>query len=188
MPEPGSTPAPRPTLAKRVATRYFWRMSAACCPVCRIELVLVNVESASIPVCGRCGGSWLDNASSQRVVAGTLSRHEKQIAGHPAGANGSQGAYRTSESASGPRPCAVCGAPMAATEVPGTGITIDVCAAHGTWFDALELAAVAQFFELKNAADDAEAAVFGAEIGADRQATALADLRLTKGLLGRILF
>ncbi len=65
---------------------------------------------------------------------------------------------------------------------------LDVCGAHGTWFDAGELWAMAQHFEMKAAMDDGDAQAFGKEMQTYRNADALNDFGgagLLVGLLRR---
>src|SRR6476469_9495567 len=38
------------------------------CPHCKKRLVGVRAEDVELHGCGGCGGIWIDNASSQRVV------------------------------------------------------------------------------------------------------------------------
>ena len=80
------------------------------------------------------------------------------------------------------RACPVCAAPMSEVAVPNTTVKVDVCAAHGTFFDRLELASAYQAIEIKNAVDDGDAEAFGRELAEDR-----ADAFMNHSVLGRLL-
>jgi Zn-finger nucleic acid-binding protein len=166
--------------------------SALSCPVCRVNLLLAPVDTGELPVCGYCGGTWLDNARSQRVVKGLISDNERALAAHASvGAVPLPGAtYRTApprEQGDAPRPCADCGKPMARTQVQEIGIELDACPAHGTWFDARELVAIAEMFALKSAADDADCAAFKKELSAAKRGEAIAHADFGAHTLGRLL-
>ena len=138
---------------------------ALVCPVCRTPLTELAADGTSIflPVCSQCGGTWLDIPRSQRVVRGLISETEKALAAHAAKAAASAGTASYRDAASREtdlRLCADCSAPLKAVLVKEIGVTLDACSAHGTWFDAEELAAVAQSFALKAAADDADVEQF----------------------------
>ncbi len=61
---------------------------------------------------------------------------------------------------------------------------LDVCAPHGTWFDAGELWAMTQHFDMKAAMDDVDAVAFGQEMQAYRDQEITSDLRGAAMLLG----
>jgi Zn-finger nucleic acid-binding protein len=87
--------------------------------------------------CGQCGGVWLDNEASRRLVQGVdrdLTELSERVASHAS--------VRADPSPKG-LSCPACSQGMARTRVPGTTIDLDVCAPHGTWFDAHELKVVA---------------------------------------------
>ena len=164
--------------------------SSLSCPVCRVPLLLAPVDTGEMPVCGYCGGTWLDNARSQRVVKGLISEHERALAAQVSESAAPQaaGSYRTPPGeGSGPRGCPDCSKPMARTRVAEIGIELDACPAHGTWFDARELVAVAEMFALKSAADDAEVAAFKQELARDRRQEAMAHAGFGARTLGRLL-
>ncbi len=100
------------------------------CPHCRKRLVKVAAKGVSLSGCGGCGGIWVDNANTRRVLAdpepifaelaqraGNNARNRRVHADNPA--------------------CPVCTAVL--DRVTPHGIQLDVCADHGTWFDAFEL-------------------------------------------------
>ncbi len=113
------------------------------CPRC--SLPLFGAEAASVPMlgCGGCGGIWLDNESAQHAVK-TLDSTMAQLA-DMAAANAIQMVSDAPSVA-----CPVCRNLMLRTQAPQAGIWIDVCAAHGTWFDRFELGIVMEALRPRN--------------------------------------
>lgn len=105
----------------------------------RVELV----------ICPGCGGVWLDANRCRQLVEGLLGEVEQTLARRAAAESaGPKGGYRVaSRPADEARRCPGCQAPMHQTVVQG--LTVDACVAHGTWFDAGELPALAQWFSIR---------------------------------------
>jgi len=100
------------------------------CPHCRRRLVTADVKGVELSGCGGCGGVWVDNASTRRVLA-----DPEPIFGELAKRAGDNAKNRHVRS---PNPgCPECTAVL--VKVRPHGIELDVCADHGTWFDAFEL-------------------------------------------------
>lgn len=85
---------------------------------------------------------------------------------------------------SAPRGCAECGAKLAQSLFEPAQIVLDVCASHGTWFDAGELWAMTQHFDMKAAMEDADAVAFGQEMQAYRNRELVSDFRAAGMLVG----
>jgi Zn-finger nucleic acid-binding protein len=163
------------------------------CPACNVALCPIPNRTGVAAVCPSCGGTWLDNASSRSVVTTFLEPHVKQRAREADGAAAQRreaaaaGGYR--EAAVRPpdareRLCAACRSPLRRTTFEAARIELDVCAAHGTWFDAGELWAMAQHFEIEAMSVDEDVAAFGREIQAYREAEVFLDLRPAALLTG----
>lgn len=136
------------------------------CPSCGVDLVRARAAVTEITACPRCGGVWLDVASSQRVVAGLLSDAEKSLAQrvqHQVAQQQAEAPYRATRRPQ-MRRCPECGEPLAQARLGEIGVELDVCAFHGTWFDAGELRPVEQFYALESAAADSEVARFSQEL------------------------
>lgn len=164
------------------------------CPVCKVDLHAIPNRTGVAAACSTCFGIWLDNVCSRSVVTNLLEPAVKYVA-QEADARAAQkqtavaaeGAYRTAATRAqtgDPRPCAQCGAAMAPSHVASANVTLDVCAAHGTWFDPGELHTLSQQIEIASLADDADAAAFGREMAAYRRAEAASDLRAAGVLVG----
>jgi Zn-finger nucleic acid-binding protein len=159
------------------------------CPGCRADLHDVANRTGRAAACSACGGIWLDNVTSRSIVQNLLEPAVKNAA-QQADAMAAQNAESAQAQGSGyrapaPRPpdeaarlCPECGAPLAQTKFAAARILLDVCAAHGTWFDSRELATMAQHFEAKAAADDADAIAFGRRVQADRNEDTISDLQV----------
>jgi len=112
-------------------------MDAPVCPRCRHPLFEGRRDDAKLLGCGGCGGVWLDNAACQATLAGSAQDLVAlaEIAGKVA-------TEAVDVEAAGLL-CPACGQALARVQAPGVAIALDVCPAHGTWFDANELRLVA---------------------------------------------
>jgi Zn-finger nucleic acid-binding protein len=163
------------------------------CPKCRVSLHAVANRTGIAAVCARCGGLWLDNASSRSVLQ-DLVEPAVQLAAQQAALGCAEatplpgGGYR----ARAPRPlddaalraCASCDAVLIESTVRPAGVTLDVCAAHGTWFDAGELWAITQQRELAAMKDEEEVRAFGRKMETYRADDPFRDLGILGMLMG----
>ena len=117
--------------------------------------------------CQQCGGVWLDNASSKRVIdslcddtvdkAEAVSRFSQRPADRAATAS-----------------CPGCQKPLTRWTVPEANVDVDWCDQHGTWFDRDELATVARTYAAKRAYGRS-AAIAATGLGAGAVALAASD-------------
>ncbi len=111
------------------------------CPRCRVNLELVSVGPMKLKECPRCEGIWADASSLEQICAD----REKQAAvlGLPGPAPD------PAENAIEPVryvPCPVCGKLMNRVNFARCShVVVDVCKAHGTWFDRDELRRIVEF-------------------------------------------
>ncbi len=134
------------------------------CPHCRKRLVTVIAKDVELAGCGGCGGIWIDNASTRRVLADPESIFA--VLAKRAGDNAKNRRVREPNPA-----CPECTAVL--DRVRPHGIELDVCADHGTWFDAFELATLVKILRgevsgVKGAGRSVRCALCHAEIVADR--------------------
>lgn len=116
------------------------------CPACRAETTAVRVGETSVRECGGCGGLWLDNAAFDALCA-DRERHAGVLA------------FRAAAAAPAPvdtrvryRHCPECGALMHRVNFQrASGVIVDVCRDHGTWFDADELRRIVEFIQSRGA-------------------------------------
>jgi Zn-finger nucleic acid-binding protein len=116
---------------------------ARLCPRCRTGMESFTVGTTDVRECARCGGLWIDAEAFERIC----SEREEQSAAlaapvqKPANAN--------SVAASGVVryvPCPECGQLMNRVNFARcSGVVVDVCKNHGTWFDHAELQRVVEF-------------------------------------------
>jgi Zn-finger nucleic acid-binding protein len=112
------------------------------CPACSGELAALRVGATPVRECGQCGGVWMDNAAFEALCA---DREEQATVL----------AFRASVAAPAPaetsiryRPCPECGALMHRLNFQRvSGVIVDVCRDHGTWFDADELRRIVEFIQ-----------------------------------------
>lgn len=97
------------------------------CPVCKTPMVVLEFKGVELDFCLDCRGCWLDHGELA-LISETTGADELAVE-HPA------------RSA---RRCPRCGRRMSEGALPGTSVTVDVCAdnRHGLWLDQGELQAV----------------------------------------------
>jgi Zn-finger nucleic acid-binding protein len=113
------------------------------CPRCQFQLRAIEIGNSSLRECHHCGGLWVDKDTLQKIC----DDHEKQEA---VLGLGEMETIPPSESPSASQrmyvPCPVCGTLMNRLNFAGcSGIVIDWCKPHGTWFDYNELPRIVSF-------------------------------------------
>jgi Zn-finger nucleic acid-binding protein len=113
------------------------------CPRCLQSLTASRAGAFLVDACTACGGLFIDNGATQELVrafdrdlvafATTLGVGKGQAVG--------PGLIR------GELACPKCTGPLARVDLPSAQLAIDVCAEHGTWFDANELPKVARAYK-----------------------------------------
>jgi Zn-finger nucleic acid-binding protein len=167
----GATSAPAPQVVERVVERIVVVAPQVApgapaearvhCPRCAAGLVERRIGPGLVAGCKTCGGLWLETSVVERLRATHDDALETELR-RPFGV----------VIALGPTPnrhanisCPVCSGPLHRVEVPDTIHSIDVCEAHGTWFDARELPIVIDAFKATRAGvvtdDDLESAGVG---------------------------
>lgn len=119
-----------------------------------------------------CGGVWTDTVASRRITT-TVDRELVTIAQKAAkhAAESEPPIERITPDAA--RACPVCGGPL--TCVRTGHVPVDVCAAHGTWFDRDELGRLARNLEYERLSVDPAPPTSG-EPPTSRSAEMLLDL------------
>src|SRR5688572_15889495 len=113
------------------------------CPRCRIELNAEASLGLSLHACGKCGGIMMDRATFDRAAAtqdlwgGLIDRARELEKAAEVEVDLKKVVYLS---------CPECGGSMARKNFGRvSGAMVDVCIAHGTWFDRGELAASFEF-------------------------------------------
>jgi Zn-finger nucleic acid-binding protein len=111
------------------------------CPACHIPLAAFECGSAGLAHdCGRCGGQFVELAALRDLIE----RHDRLDAGLGRRRTGSLRAEARVRYVA----CPACGSMMNRRNFGGgSGVVVDVCAKHGTWFDDGELPRVLAFVE-----------------------------------------
>ncbi len=119
------------------------RPAGGTCPDCSAALVAREAGVVGFSECARCGGLFLTKAAFDAVVKDAATRAHVRAAG-PEAATPAASLARGFHY----RKCPICRAFMARTNYAGgSGVIVDVCRAHGVWFDRGELTAVVDFLE-----------------------------------------
>jgi Zn-finger nucleic acid-binding protein len=109
------------------------------CPRCTTALVTGAVGEAFLDECPSCHGIWVDAQSLEKIVADP----ELQAAlGEPSAASPARSSLATARYVACPS-CAQIMNRMNFARI--SKVIVDVCRAHGTWFDANELAQLSVF-------------------------------------------
>lgn len=128
------------------------------CPRCELPLAAREVSDVIIDECSRCRGLFLDDVAIQRILAddhhtraGALLAALPRSEHHPLPRAGARMYIK----------CPTCSTIMnRKLFATGSGVVVDVCRQHGTFFDAGELPAIIEFAQhgglVKAAKKDAE--------------------------------
>ena len=113
------------------------------CPRCRVDMAAVAVGSTSLRECAKCSGLWVDVSALEKICA----EREQQAAvlgtasisaHHPVSNTGSLKVRYV--------PCPVCDQLMNRINFARcSGVVVDICKGHGTWFDPDELRQIVEF-------------------------------------------
>ncbi|WP_438022615.1 zf-TFIIB domain-containing protein [Sorangium sp. So ce233] len=106
------------------------------CPRCAVPLHVGQAGGMTLHGCGRCGGIWLGPACAQRL-ADALPGEASALA-----ARASSRAAVDADVTPIVH-CPVCAQPMQRTHAAAARLDLDMCGAHGTWYDRHELERVA---------------------------------------------
>jgi Zn-finger nucleic acid-binding protein/DNA-directed RNA polymerase subunit RPC12/RpoP len=158
----GATAVPSPRVVERVVERILVATAPLGadgerrCPRCAEELREARSGEKVVRGCPRCGGMWIDNATVEQLsnahdaeLEDVARRLVPFVAHSP---------RRSPEIA-----CPECHGSMRRSRLADTMHAIDVCDAHGTWFDRDELSTFVRAFAEQRAGeiDDEDLAAAG---------------------------
>ena len=112
------------------------------CPRCRIEMQAIMIGVTAVRECSRCEGLWLDVAAFEKICV----RDEQQAA--VLGGASHAPTHPASDAVDKIRyvPCPECSQLMNRINFAKcSGVIVDVCKGHGTWFDRDELTSIVEF-------------------------------------------
>jgi Zn-finger nucleic acid-binding protein len=135
------------------------------CPRCLIEMEAVAVGSASLRECSRCEGLWVDVESFEQII--NEREQQSSVLGAasivPKQAGGAVESNKVRYV-----PCPECHQLMNRVNFARcSGVIVDVCKGHGTWFDRDELRRIVEF--IRGGGLDASRAREKREIEEERQ-------------------
>lgn len=130
-----------PRCGASAASRVTENLPARSCPRCRIEMPAVAIGSTSVRECERCFGLWVDVPSFEKICADR--EHQAAVLGAaspaPRGEVSESGKVRYV-------PCPECGQLMNRINFARcSGVIVDICRGHGSWFDRDELTRIVEF-------------------------------------------
>ena len=112
------------------------------CPRCRVEMLSLAIGATKVRECAQCEGLWVDVASFERICAD----REQQAAVLGAASPAPASAVRATPSKINYVPCPECAQLMNRINFAKcSGVIVDVCKGHGTWFDRDELSEIVEF-------------------------------------------
>jgi Zn-finger nucleic acid-binding protein len=113
------------------------------CPGCKTPLVSTSVGGVSLDQCHACGGLWVGQQNFEHLAADRAERGE--ILGALPGEGPKVPAHLEAVHY---RPCPQCGNLMNRLNYGRiSGVVLDVCKAHGLWFDKDKLRQVLAFID-----------------------------------------
>ncbi len=115
------------------------------CPRCSRNLTPARIGSARIDECSNCGGIWLNTDTFQKICADREQQEQVLVFTAQVQTTGLQ-----PEQTPGRMyiPCPECGGLMQRKNFSGcSGVVVDWCKPHGTWFDRLELQQIVNFIQ-----------------------------------------
>ena len=111
------------------------------CPRCKVDMRSLKLGATQVQECDRCEGLWLDVAAFERICA---DREQQAIV--LGGASVAPGNVLREAQPIKYVPCPHCGQLMNRINFARcSGVIVDVCKGHGTWFDRDELSRIIEF-------------------------------------------
>lgn len=130
-----------PACGAALAPRTPATPEGAPCPACAKALAAGRVGDLTVQECLACGGLWLDRAAFEQLGA-SRERQGAVLGALPAPAAPPVSALEAVRY----RPCPACAKRMNRVNYARrSGVVLDVCKAHGLWFDRDELRRVLAF-------------------------------------------
>ena len=119
-------------------------LSVLKCPRCRVDMSSITLGTIAMRECEQCLGLWVELAAFEKICA---DREEQSAV-----LGGASPVPRHQVSAGGApnkisyAPCPQCGQLMNRINFARcSGVIVDICKGHGTWFDRDELSGIVQF-------------------------------------------
>lgn len=114
------------------------------CPRCQVPMTARLIGDVLLDECGECHGIWVDVPALERILQERRQARADAILGMQSG--GQAPATDSAPKGSMYVKCPECATLMNRRNFSGSsGVIVDVCRGHGTWFDNKELQRVVEF-------------------------------------------
>ena len=114
------------------------------CPRCKVDMASVTIGSTATRECARCGGLWVEVAAFEKICANR--EQQSAVLGVASPAPVSKPLRPGADEKINYAPCPQCGQLMNRINFAHcSGVIVDVCKGHGTWFDRDELREIIEF-------------------------------------------
>src|SRR3979409_1707225 len=118
-------------------------LSVLKCPRCRVEMSSITLGSIAMRECEKCVGLWVEVAAFEKICA---DREEQSAVLGTASPAPSHQAPSSDTEEIRYVPCPQCGQLMNRINFARcSGVIVDICKGHGTWFDRDELSRIVEF-------------------------------------------
>ena len=115
-------------------------LSVLRCPRCKVDMSSVTIGSQAMRECEQCAGLWVEVAALEKICA-DREQQAAVLGGASPAPHSLQAEQKIQYS-----PCPQCGQLMNRINFARcSGVIVDICKGHGTWFDRDELSAIVQF-------------------------------------------
>lgn len=116
-------------------------LSVLRCPRCKVDMSSVTIGTQAMRECEQCAGLWVEVAALERICADREQQAAVLGGASPAPSRSSQTNQRIQYA-----PCPQCGQLMNRINFARcSGVIVDICKGHGSWFDRDELSAIVHF-------------------------------------------
>ena len=119
-------------------------LSVLKCPRCKIDMTSVTIGAEPMRECERCGGLWVEVAVFEKICANK--EEQSAVLGGASVAPPHPVSMSSQPNQISYAPCPQCGQLMNRINFARcSGVVVDVCKGHGTWFDRDELREIVEF-------------------------------------------
>lgn len=119
-------------------------LSTLKCPKCKSDMQLITLGGSAMRECETCGGLWLEVAAFEKICADR--EHQAAVLGLASPVTGHRMDLTSDKIKVRYFPCPQCAHLMNRMNFARcSGVIVDVCRGHGTWFDRDELRAIIEF-------------------------------------------
>ena len=131
-----------PHCGAAAATAGVSELASLKCPRCKVSMSSISIGGEAMRECEHCGGLWLDVGAFERVCT----NREEQSAVLGGASMSPEAQTQSMPETIRYVPCPQCGQLMNRINFARcSGVVVDVCKGHGTWFDRDELREIVEF-------------------------------------------